>query len=99
MDDKMKIKLLIDSVPYYMTISRKDEEIYRAAAKQLNNKLIKYRKNYQDIDSAKHLIMVAFELSFENLKEKGRNDTKPYIDRINVLDKLVDDCIKNGKKE
>ena len=95
MDDKMKINLLIDGVQYTMTIYRKDEGLYRAAAKQLNNKIAKYRKNYPEYDSAKHLIMVAFELSFENMKKKDSNDTQPYTDRISILDKLVEKCIGN----
>lgn len=93
MDDKMKINLLIDNVQYTMSIKREEEGLYRAAAKQLNNKLAKYRKNYPEYDSAKHLIMVAFELSFENIRQKDNNDTQPYTERINVLDELVDKCI------
>ena len=98
MDDKLKIKLLIDNQPYHMKIPRQEEELYRAAAKQLNNKLIKYRKNYQDLDTAKHLTMVAFELSFENLKIKDKNDTQPYTERISVLDDLITTCINKEKK-
>ena len=93
MDDKLKINLLIDNVQYTMNIRREDEGLYREAAKQLNNKLAKYRKNYPEYDSAKHLIMVAFELSFENVKQKDNNNTQPYANRINILDELVDKCI------
>ena len=44
MDDMMKIHLLIDNERYPMTIRREDEQLYRDAAKQIDNKLNKYRK-------------------------------------------------------
>ncbi len=43
MDDMMKIHLLIDNERYPMTIRREDEQLYRDAAKQIDNKLNKYR--------------------------------------------------------
>ena len=39
MDDMMKIHLLIDNERYPMTIRREDEQLYRDAAKQIDNKL------------------------------------------------------------
>ena len=39
----MKIHLLIDNERYPMTIRREDEQLYRDAAKQIDNKLNKYR--------------------------------------------------------
>ena len=41
MDDMMKIHLLIDNERYPMTIRREDEQLYRDAAKQIDNKLNK----------------------------------------------------------
>ena len=38
MDDMMKIHLLIDNERYPMTIRREDEQLYRDAAKQIDNK-------------------------------------------------------------
>ena len=46
MDDMMKIHLLIDNERYPMTIRREDEQLYRDAAKQIDNKLNKYRSYY-----------------------------------------------------
>ena len=40
MDDMMKIHLLIDNERYPMTIRREDEQLYRDAAKQIDNKLL-----------------------------------------------------------
>ena len=48
MDDMMKIHLLIDNERYPMTIRREDEQLYRNAAKQIDNKLNKYRSRFPD---------------------------------------------------
>ena len=49
MDDVMKIHLLIDNERYPLTIRREDELLYRNAAKQIDNKLNKYRSRFQGI--------------------------------------------------
>mgnify|MGYP002242177678 CR=1 FL=1 len=55
MDDMMKIHLLIDNERYPMTIRREDEQLYRDAAKQIDNKLNKYRSYYPDFTPRKAL--------------------------------------------
>ena len=66
MDDMMKIHLLIDNERYPMTIRREDEQLYRDAAKQIVNKLNKYRSYYPDFSPARHWVLAALELAFEN---------------------------------
>ena len=63
MDDMMKIHLLIDNERYPMTIRREDEQLYRDAAKQIDNKLNKYRSYYPDFSPARHWAMAALELT------------------------------------
>ena len=70
MDDMMKIHLLIDNERYPMTIRREDEQLYRDAAKQIDNKLNKYRSYYPDFSPARHWAMAALELAFENISMK-----------------------------
>ena len=54
MDDMMKIHLLIDNERYPMTIRREDEQLYRDAAKQIDNKLNKYRSRFPDFSPTRH---------------------------------------------
>ena len=49
MEDKMKIHLLIDKERYPLTIRREEEQLYRDAAKQIDNKLNKYRRAYPGV--------------------------------------------------
>ncbi|HJC97709.1 MULTISPECIES: cell division protein ZapA [Bacteroidaceae] len=92
-DDKFKIHLLIDNERYPLTILRKDEQLYRDAAKQIDYKLNKYRSMYPSFSAAKHWAMAALELSFENISMKDRNDTLPYTEKIRQLTEDVENCI------
>ncbi len=96
MDDKLKIHLLIDNERYPLTIKREDEQLYRDAAKQIDNKLNKYRRTFPEFDSYKHWAMAALELAFENVSLKDKNDTEPYMQKIADLVKELDECINNN---
>ena len=91
MDDMMKIHLLIDNERYPMTIRREDEQLYRDAAKQIDNKLNKYRSYYPDFSPARP----ALELAFENISMKDRNNTAPYQEKLKELTKEIEKQISN----
>ena len=86
MDDMMKIHLLIDNERYPMTIRREDEQLYRDAAKQIDNKLNKYRSYYPDFSPTRHWAMAAL---------KDRNDTAPYQEKLQELTKEIEKQISN----
>ena len=92
-DDMIKIQLTIGNNPFPLTIRRKDEETVRKSAKQVDNLTNAYKAHYPELPEVRILQMVAYQLSIEGLKEKGRNDTTPYTEKIQELAQLVDDCI------
>ncbi|MDY3267526.1 MAG: cell division protein ZapA [Phocaeicola sp.] len=99
MDDKLKIHLLIDNERYPLTIKRDEEFFYREAARQIDNKLNKYRRLYPSFSTVKHWTMVALELAYENAKFTDRNDTQPYLDKLKQLEEEIDNCIRNNEEE
>ena len=98
MDDKMKIHLLIDNQKYPLTIPREDEALYREAARQIDNKLNKYRRLFPEQGSSTHWSMVALELAFQNTRLKDNNDTVPFMETLKRLEDSIDDCIQTDKK-
>ena len=94
MNDKMKIHLLIDNQRYPLTIPREDEILYREAAKQIDNKLNKYRRLYPEFRTVQYWAMAALELAFENTTLRHKNDTAPYMEILQRLEDCVDDCIQ-----
>lgn len=103
MDDMMKIHLLVDNVRYPLTIPRKDEQLYRDAAKQIDKILNKYRKLYQDrfpdFQPERFWAMTALELAFENVSMKDRNDTAPYMEKMKELTQEIERYISKNKGE
>ena len=97
MDEMMKIHLLIDSGRYPLKIHREDEQIYRDAAKQIDNKLNKYRNMFPDMNPKDYWVMVALELAYENISLKDKNDTQPYKEKVEELTKEIEKIIK-GKE-
>ena len=98
MDKLMKIHLLIDNERYPLTIPREDEKLYRDAAKQIDNKLNKYRSTFPDFSPSKYWAMVALELAFENTSLKDKNDTQPYTEKIKELTKDIESIIYEKNK-
>ena len=94
MDDKMmKINLLIDNLRYPLNIPREEEERYRDAAKMINNTLNKYRSMWPELSANNHWAMAALEIAFNLTTNENRNDTKPYLEKLEELTKEVDNYI------
>ena len=97
MDDKMmKINLLIDCQRYPLNIRREDEQLYRDAAKLIDKTLNKYLSWKPELGASNHLAMAALELAFNLMTMKDKNDTKPYLEKLEELTKELDNYI--GKK-
>lgn len=94
MDDKMmKINLWIDSQRYPLNIRREDEILYRDAAKLIDKTLNKYRGYWPDKSSVNHWAMTALEIAFNLISMKDRNDTQPYLEKLEELTKELDNYI------
>ncbi len=94
MNEKFLINIEIAGKKYPLTIDRQEEEIMRAAAMQLNSKLLQYRQHFNSkLDVKDLLAMVAFQLSLENLRMEKRNDTGPFVDAIKRLTGDVEACL------
>ena len=94
MDDQMMgINLLIGNKRYSLNIRREDEIFYRDAAKMINNTLNKYRNKWPDLSANDYWAMVALEIAFNLRTNEDRNDTKPYLEKLDELTKDLDNYI------
>ena len=94
MDDQMmKINLLIDCQRYPLNIRREDEQLYRDAAKLIDKTLNKYRSWTPELGANNHWAMAALELAFNLMSMKDRNDTQPYLKKLEELTKELDNYI------
>lgn len=96
MDDMFLINIEIAGKKYPLTIKRADEEVARAAAAQINSKILQYRQHFvMDVDVKDLLAMVAFQLSMTNLQLEGKNDTSPFATKIQQLTSELEDYLKD----
>ncbi len=94
MDDKIKINLLMADDNYPLTIKRSDEELVRAAAKQVNIRMNAYRELYPNLSDKRLAVMTAYLFAWDALKEKQRNDTAPYARKVDELTKVLEDYMR-----
>lgn len=94
MDEEFLINIMIAGKKYPLTIKRQEEEMVRAAAEQINNKILQYRQHFAvEVDTKDLLAMVAFQLSLCNLELERRNDTSPFTEKIQELTRDVEECL------
>ena len=89
----MKINLLIDCQKYPLNIRREDELLYRDAAKLIDKTLNKYREWKPDLSSNQHWAMAALELAYAFISNKDKNDTQPYLRKLEELTRELDNVI------
>ena len=93
MDYRMKINLLIDCQKYPLNIRREDELLYRDAAKLIDKTLNKYREWKPELSSNQHWAMAALELAYAFISNKDKNDTQPYLRKLEELTRELDNVI------
>lgn len=89
----MKINLLIDCQKYPLNIRREDELLYRNAAKLIDKTLNKYREWKPELSSNQHWAMAALELAYAFISNKDKNDTQPYLRKLEELTRELDNVI------
>ena len=84
-DEKMIITLTMADYPYKLSVNRKDEHLYRDAAKLVNEKVNLYRSRVPGGSVDNYLVMVAFDMAYRWVEVEERNDTVPYRQSLEEL--------------
>lgn len=87
-DEKLLITLRVDGRRFPLRIDRKQEEVYRKAAKAIDDKLSLYKINYgdnPDLSLVDLLIMASIQVLGESYSEYNKVDTRPYEETISSL--------------
>lgn len=101
MDDRLIINLRIADTRYPLRIDRKDEEMYRKAADEIDYKLGQY-KNYftgessSPLQNADYMAMTAIQAVAEKVEYQTR--TNLFEIRIKELTKELDSYLKKNSK-
>ncbi|MDR2622308.1 MAG: cell division protein ZapA [Dysgonamonadaceae bacterium] len=91
-----KIQLYVAEKHYPLNCKRVEEGIYRKAATNINEKIIKYSSAFPaaELGLRDLLAMAAIDISAENLKIKQIQDVSPVFDKIEALDKELEEYLK-----
>ncbi|MDH6305320.1 cell division protein ZapA (FtsZ GTPase activity inhibitor) [Parabacteroides sp. PF5-5] len=97
-DNKFLIHVKIAEKPYGLRIERKDEQLVRHAARQIESKMTQYRRVFStsEVDVKDLLAMVTLQLSIENLRLERKNDTSPFADKIQQLTDELESYLKDS---
>ncbi|MGI6074065.1 MAG: cell division protein ZapA [Fermentimonas sp.] len=97
-DDRFILTLEIAGKKYPLRIKRSEEEAFRAAEKNIEDRINKYRIAFggesSKVTMQDYLAMIAIQACAENFSLSDRNDTKPYEDKINSLINELDVYLK-----
>ncbi|MCW1735796.1 cell division protein ZapA [Anaerorudis cellulosivorans] len=97
-DEKFLLTLTIDGRKYPLKIDKSEEQAFREAAKQLNNKINRYRLtfggNNSDLNAQDFIAMTAIQALVENFSLSEKTDTKPIEDKIRLLIQEIDAYLK-----
>ena len=81
---------------YPITIRRDEEEIMRAAARQIDKKLLQYQSKYDSAYTTRDwLALIALQLSADNLRMEEKQDTSPFEKKIRELTDELDRYLKD----
>jgi cell division protein ZapA len=97
MDDTFTINLYIVDKYYPIRIKRSDEELVRAAARLINDKVTLYRNRFQleasGLDVMDLLAMAACHIAIDALKQAQNSDEAAYEKSISQLNQELKDFL------
>jgi cell division protein ZapA len=96
MNDKLTINLSIAGFSFPVNIERKDEELVRAAAKEVEIRFNNYRAHF-DVTPIQAMTMAAYQSAVNEFEGKTMNDTEPYAAKIEELSELLEDYIQKAQ--
>ncbi len=82
---KMVIQLLIGKQMYPITVKREQEEIFRKAARLINEKLSRYEQAYPSQGYEKYTSVALLDFAVRALQLENEKDQSPYADTVSRL--------------
>lgn len=89
------ISVIIAERPYRLRVSsEREEEIYRKAAKLVDEKMQQYAKNFSFRDKQDLLAMVNLQFAVDILRlDNTAKDHANLLDQLKSVEKLLDECL------
>ena len=97
MSDKFTIRIKIADSAHPLTIERKDEELYRKAAKMVDMRFADYKERYKNVDlnDNQFLSFVALEFAVKYLRLDDDRNIDALGNKIGEITHEIEDFLKN----
>lgn len=92
-NDKFNIQLMIGNQLHPINIRRDQEELFRKAAKEINEKLARYQLTYPNRGNETYMSIALLDFAVYALKAEKNNDTAPYDKTIRQLTAEVEEAL------
>lgn len=98
-DDKLVIQLLIGKQMHAITVLREQEEIYRKAARLINEKLGRYEQSYPHLGTERYMSVALLDFAVQVIQAQMIQDQSPYEAAVAELSESIRAALAEGKEE
>ena len=91
--DKININLLIGRQQYPLYIARNEEERFRRAALEINEKIGRYKATYPHQDEEKYMAIALLDFAVKALQVEAAHATEPYEEVIGRLTAEIESAL------
>lgn len=88
-DDKLVIQLLIGKQIHSITVLREQEEMYRKAARMINEKLARYEQSYPHLGNERYMSVALLDFAVQVSQLQVLKDESPYEQAVSRLSEEV----------
>ncbi len=92
--NKLNIQLKIGNQMHSITIRREMEEVFRKAAKNINEKLSRYQVSYPNMGYEKSMSITLLDFAVYALQAEENQNTEPYDGAVRQLTEEIEDALK-----
>lgn len=96
--DKLVIQLLIGKQVYPITVRRDQEEVYRKAARQINEKLGRYEQSYPNLSYERYTSVALLDFAVQVIQTQMQKDQSPYEDVVKRLTDEITQLLADDQK-
>lgn len=93
--DKLVIQLLIGKQVYPITVRRDQEEVYRKAARLINEKLGRYEQSYPNLNYERYTSVALLDFAVQVIQTQKQKDQSPYEDVVKRLTEEIAQLLAN----
>lgn len=91
--DKIVIQLMIGRQQQRITVPVEKEELYRRAAREINEKLARYEMKYKNLGYEKYISIALLDIAYSMLQVEQDKSTETYRETLRELTLEIEEVL------